>query len=73
MIWSLTLTWLPRAGAKSKPHNYKQKVQKMGGLPKTWVSTGKQFEDFTRKKEQKQKSPPFKNLQWDSRTPNPIN
>ena len=41
---------LPRAGANSKPHHYKQKVQKMKDLPKTWVRTGKQFEDFRRKK-----------------------
>ena len=45
MIWSLTLAWLPRAGANSKPHDYKQKVQKMKGLPKTLVLTEKQFED----------------------------
>ena len=31
---------LPRAGAFSKPHDYKQNVQKMKGLLKKWVSTG---------------------------------
>ena len=35
---------------KLKAHRYKQKVQKMKGLPKTWVLRGKQFEDFRRKK-----------------------
>ena len=37
-----------RAGANSKPHHYKQKVQKMKDLPKTWVLTGKQFENLGR-------------------------
>ena len=39
MTWSLTLAGLPRVGAKSKPHDYKQKIQKMKDLPKTWVSS----------------------------------
>ena len=46
----MTLAGLPRAGKNSKPHHYKQKVQKMKVLPKTWVLRGKQFEDFRRKK-----------------------
>ena len=50
MTWSLTLAGLPRAGANSKPHDFKQKVQKTKGFPKTWVLTGKQFKDFRRKK-----------------------
>ena len=50
MTWSLTLSGLPRAGANSKPHDFKQKVQKTKGFPKTWVLTGKQFKDFRRKK-----------------------
>ena len=50
MTKSVTPAGLPRAGANSKPHHYKQKVQKMKGLPKTWVLRGKQFEDFRRKK-----------------------
>ena len=54
MVKSLTLARLPRAGANSKPNHYKLKVQKMKGIPKTWVLTGKQFEVFRRKKEQKQ-------------------
>ena len=47
---SVTLAGLPRAGANSKPHRYKQNVQKMKDLLKTWVLRGKQFEDFRRKK-----------------------
>ena len=50
MTWSLTLAGLPRAGAKSKPPDFKQNVQKTKGFPKTWVLTGKQFKDFRRKK-----------------------
>ena len=50
MTWSLTLAGLPRAGAKSKLHDFKQKVQKTKGFPKTWVLTGKQSKDFRRKK-----------------------
>ena len=50
MTWSQTLAGLPRAGANSEPHHYKQKVEKMKDIPKTWVLTGKQFEDFRRKK-----------------------
>ena len=30
---------LPRSGAKSKPHHYKQKVQKLEDIPKTCVLT----------------------------------
>ena len=56
----MTLAGLPRAGANSKPHHYKQNVQKMKDLPKTWVLTGKQFEDFRRKNEQKHYSRPSK-------------
>ena len=50
LTWSLTLARLPRAGVNSKPHHYKQNVQKKKDHPKTWVLTGKQFEDFRRKK-----------------------
>ena len=49
MTWSLTLAGLPRAGAISKSLDYKQNVQKMKGLLKKWVLTGKQFEDFRQK------------------------
>ena len=37
MTRSLTLAGLPRAGANSEPHHYKQKVQKTKDIPKTWV------------------------------------
>ena len=50
MTKSVTLAGLPHAGANSKPHLYKQKVQKVKDLPKTWVLRGKHFEDFRRKK-----------------------
>ena len=38
---------------KFKAHHYKQKVEKMKDIAKTWVLRGKQFEVFRRKKEQK--------------------
>ena len=41
---------LPRAGAFSKPHDYKQNVQKLKGLLRKWVSIRKQFENFKPKK-----------------------
>ena len=47
-----TGTGQPRAGAYSKSHDYKQKVQKTKDLLKTWVLTGKQFQNFPRKKSQ---------------------
>ena len=50
MTWSLTLAGLPRAGANSKRHHYKQRVQIMKDLQKTCVLRGKQFEDFRQKK-----------------------
>ena len=64
----MTLAELPRVGAKSKPHHYKQKVQETNYIPKTWVLMGKQFEDFRRKKEHNHFSRPFKNP---SETPGP--
>ena len=36
---------LTRAGGYSMPHEFKP-VQKMKDLSKTWVSTGKEFQDF---------------------------
>ena len=50
---------IPHKGKNSKPHHYKKKVQKRD-LPKAWVLTGKQFEDFRRKRDQKQYFRPFK-------------
>ena len=58
--WSPTLTGLTLAGANSKPHHYKQKVEKIKDIPKTWVLRRKQFEYFRRKKEQEYNSPSFK-------------
>ena len=42
----MTLAGLPRAGTHSKPHDYIQNVQEKKGFPKTWVLTGKQFDNF---------------------------
>ena len=67
MTRSLTLAELRRADEISKPHHYKQKVQKTKDILKTWVLTGKQFEDFRQKNEQKHHSQPFKNTQWNTR------
>ena len=53
MTWQMTLAGLPRAGAISKPHDYKQNVQKLKSLLKKWVLTGKQVEDFKPKKNQR--------------------
>ena len=49
MTRSMTLTKLPRAGANSTAHPYEQKVQNQD-LSKTWVLTGKQFEDFRQRR-----------------------
>ena len=49
----MTLARLTRAGLISKPHDYKQNVQKIKGLLKKWVSTRKQFENFKPKKTKK--------------------
>ena len=54
MTRSLSLAGFPFLGLISTPFHCKQEVQKMKDLPKTWVLTEKQFEDFRRKKEQKQ-------------------
>ena len=40
MTWPMTLAGRPRAGAVSKPHDYKQNVQKMKNLLEKWASTG---------------------------------
>ena len=52
MTSPMTLAGLPRAGAFLKPHDYKQNVQKMKGLLKKWVLTGKGL-NFQTKKNQK--------------------
>ena len=46
MTWSLTLAGLPRAGANSKPHHYKQKVQKMKGLSVTLNYVNKTITEY---------------------------
>ena len=50
MTTSVTLSGLPGAGANSKPHHFKQKVQKLKDLPKTWVLTGKSLNISDEKK-----------------------
>ena len=45
----MTLAGLPRAGAISKPHDYKQNVQKMKGLLKKWALTGNSLKISTKK------------------------
>ena len=70
MTWSLALARLPRAAAISKRRHYKQMAQKMKDIPKTWVLTGKQFEDFRRKKTKTLFST-FQKSQWGPRTPKP--
>ena len=68
MTWSLTLAGLPHAGAKLKPHDCKQYVQKMKDLPKKWVLRGKQFEDFGRKKKNRNVILDLsKTTQWNTR------
>ena len=44
----------------------------MKDIPKTWVLTVKQFEDFRQKKEQRQNSRPFRNTLWNTRPRNTI-
>ena len=56
MTWPMTLAGPPRAGAFSKLHDYKKKVQKMKGLLKKKSFNGKQFEVF-KPKNQKIQSP----------------
>ena len=68
MTWPMTLAGLPRAGAISKPHDYKQIVQKMEGLLKKWVLTGKQVEDF-RQKNSKNPLLPWRTKQKNHKTP----
>ena len=50
MTWSLTLSGLPREGTILKLRQYKQKLQKMKDLSKTWVLSWEHFEDLRRKK-----------------------
>ena len=50
MTWSLTLPGLPREGSFLKLRHYKQKLQKMKDLSKTWVLSWEHFEDLRWKK-----------------------
>ena len=50
MICSLTLAGLPIEGKNLKPHDYQQMYKKKEDVSKTWILTGKQFEDFRRKR-----------------------
>ena len=68
MTWPMTLAGLPRAGAVSKPHGYKQNVQIMKGLLKKLVLTRKQFENF-RKKKSKTPFLPWTTNQKNHKTP----
>ena len=47
---------LPRAGAVSKPHDYKQNVQKMKGLLKKWTLTGNSLKISSQKNQKVQSS-----------------
>ena len=49
MTWPMTLAGLPRAGAISKPQDYKQNVQKMKGLLRKWALTGNSLKISNRK------------------------
>ena len=52
----MTLAWLPRAGAISKPHDYKQNVQKKKNLLKQWVLTGNSLKPSNQKNQKIQSS-----------------
>ena len=52
----MVMTGLPRAGAISKPHDYKQSVQKMKGLLKKWALTGNSLKISNQKNQRIQSS-----------------
>ena len=52
MTWSLTLAGLPRAGANSKPHRYKQGTRNEGPF-ENMIFSKNPFEDFNEKKQYK--------------------
>ena len=68
MTWPMMLAGLPRAGAISKLHDYKQNVQEKKGLLKKWVLMGKQFEVF-RQKNSKTTLLPWRTKQKNHKTP----
>ena len=49
MTWSLTMAGLSRAGKISEPRHYKQKVQEMKYLSRTWVLKGNSLKIQTKK------------------------
>ena len=49
MTWPMTLAGLPRAGAISKPHDYKHNVQIMKGVLKKRVLTGNSLKTSSQK------------------------
>ena len=56
MTSPLTLAGLPRAGAISKPHDYKQNVLKLKGLLKKWVLTRNSLKISNQKNQKSQSS-----------------
>ena len=56
MTWPMTLVGLPRAGAVSKPHDYKQNVQKMKDLLKKRALTGNSLKNSNQKNQRNQSS-----------------
>ena len=67
----MTLAVLPRAGAISKPHDYKQNVQKMKGLLKEWALTRNSLK-ISEKKVQKS-TPNAENKTKETEDPRGIN
>ena len=56
MTWPMTLAGLPRAGAISKPLDYKQNAQKVKSLLKKWASTGNSLKISNQKNQRIQPS-----------------
>ena len=56
MTWPVTLARLPRAGAISKPQDYKQNVQKWRAFWKNWASTGNSLKISNQKNQRIQSS-----------------
>ena len=67
MTWLLTLAGLPRAGGNSKPHHYKQIVQKMKNISETWVLTENNLK-ISNENKNKNVILAFQKPQWDTRT-----
>ena len=54
MTWPMALAGLPRASAFSKPHDYKQNVQKVKGVLKNRVLTGNSLKTSSQKNQKLQ-------------------